>query len=167
MGTGFYSNSSHHGHPVCLTSYQAHNETSMPQPCPALPPPAPSPDTKQKRKNKGTTITHLRSALVILALSIHSLFEGMAVGLEESDSGVWKLFLAIAIHGSAIALCIGTEMVTTGIKKRSIVLYITVLSLFSPLGVLIGILVSIHAGDETSASQLLAIGILQGLAAGT
>ena len=35
-------------------------------------------------------------------------------GLEESDSGVWKLFLAIAIHGSAIAFCIGTEMVTTG-----------------------------------------------------
>ena len=40
-------------------------------------------------------------------------------GLEESDSGVWKLFLAIAIHGSAIAFCIGTEMVTTGdfVKK--------------------------------------------------
>merc|ERR1712088_457176 len=76
---GFYKATNQHGHPVCLTSYQAHNETSMPQPCPALPPPVPSPDTKQKRKNKSTTITHLRSALVILALSIHSLFEGMAV----------------------------------------------------------------------------------------
>merc|ERR1712055_860857 len=129
----------------------------MPQPCPALPPSLPSPVAK-KAKEKTTLITHLRSALVILALSIHSLFEGMAVGLEESDSGVWKLFLAIAIHGSAIAFCIGTEMVTTGIKKRSIVLYMSVLSIFSPLGVLIGILVSIHVGDETSASQLLAIG---------
>ena len=45
-------------------------------------------------------------------------------GLEESDSGVWKLFLAIAIHGSAIAFCIGTEMVTTGdFVKKLIIFY--------------------------------------------
>merc|ERR1719348_1294398 len=57
-------------------------------------------------------------------------------------------------------------MVTTGIKKRSIVLYITILSLFSPFGVIIGIVVTAHV-QEASGSHLLAIAILQGLAAGT
>merc|ERR1719290_907846 len=103
----------------------------------------------EKKAASSLVTAHLRSALVILALSIHSLFEGMAVGLEESDSGVWKLFLAIAIHGSAIAFCIGTEMVTTGIKKQSIVLYITVLSLFSPVGVIIGIVVTAHVEEAS------------------
>merc|ERR1719322_1101481 len=112
---GFYNSSSNssHGHPVCLTSYQTNNDSSMPPPsCPALPPPG-GPVSNEKKAASSMVTAHLRSALVILALSIHSLFEGMAVGLEESDSGVWKLFLAIAIHGSAIAFCIGTEMVTT------------------------------------------------------
>ena len=35
-------------------------------------------------------------------------------GLEQNESGVWKLFLAVAIHSSAIIFCIGTEMTTSG-----------------------------------------------------
>ena len=30
---------------------------------------------------------------------LSSLFEGMAIGLEQMESGVWQLFLAVAIHG--------------------------------------------------------------------
>ena len=48
-------------------------------------------------------------------------------GLEESDSGVWKLFLAVSLHAVAISFCIGTEMSTTGLRKRSIIIYISVL----------------------------------------
>ena len=31
-----------------------------------------------------------------------SLFEGMAIGLEQKESGVWQLFMAVAIHGLVI-----------------------------------------------------------------
>lgn len=31
----------------------------------------------------------LRGLLIVLALSIHELFEGLAVGLESSTSNVW------------------------------------------------------------------------------
>lgn len=33
--------------------------------------------------------TALRGLLIVLALSIHELFEGLAVGLESSASHVW------------------------------------------------------------------------------
>jgi zinc transporter ZupT len=53
-------------------------------------------------------VSSLRVFLVLVALSVHSLLEGMAVGLEDTSVGVWQLFLAIAIHSTAIVFCIGT-----------------------------------------------------------
>ena len=65
----------------------------------------------------------------MIALSLHSLFEGMAVGLEESSGGVWQLFMAIAIHSTAIVFCIGTGiasivgcMIITAILQRWLVM---------------------------------------------
>lgn len=40
--------------------------------------------------NVGDDVTSaLRGLLIVLALSIHELFEGLAVGLESSTSNVW------------------------------------------------------------------------------
>jgi len=104
---------------VTLMSYN-----SVPAP---LPPVSLPPHSTAKPRRRVSPLTYIRSSLVILALSIHSLFEGMAIGLEESDSGVWKLFLAVSLHAVAISFCIGTEMSTTGLRKRSIIIYISVL----------------------------------------
>ena len=108
------------------------------------------------------------SSISFLALSVHSLFEGMAIGLEEENSGVWKLTLAITIHAIPIVFCVGTDMLTSGVKKMKLIIYIIVLSLNTPIGILIGIIVTIHKGDtDESGGHVLLIGILQGLAAGT
>ena len=32
------------------------------------------------------------------------------LGLEETESGVWKLFAAIIVHAIAIVFCIGNKM---------------------------------------------------------
>jgi len=40
----------------------------------------------------------LRGFLVILALSLHALFEGIALGLATSNRSVWLIFFAIASH---------------------------------------------------------------------
>ena len=39
----------------------------------------------EKKAASSMVTAHLRSALVILALSIHSLFEGMAVGMFQHN----------------------------------------------------------------------------------
>ena len=38
-----------------------------------------------------SVLASLRSVMVVIALSVHSLFEGMAIGLEESNSGTIKM----------------------------------------------------------------------------
>ncbi len=79
---------------------------------------------------------------------------------------VWTLFGAVTVHMVPIHFCIGVDMLASGTKKMHILLYMGVMSLTSSLGVLVGILVTEHV-DEASGGQALAIGLLQGIAAGT
>jgi len=120
----------------------------------------------EKENKRKKVASFLTSFVVVLALSIHSVFEGMAIGLEEKESGVWKLFIAVAIHATAIIFCIGTEMIADNTKTSLIVTYMVVLSLVTPLGIIIGIIVTEHM-EQASGEHVLAIGVLQGLAAGS
>ena len=121
---------------------------------------------EKSEKSQKKVLTSLKSFVMVLALSIHSIFEGMAIGLEETDSGVWKLFLAVSIHATAIVFCIGTEMIASNTRKSMIVMYMVVLSMVTPIGVVIGIIVTVHM-EQASGEHVLVIGVLQGLAAGT
>ena len=105
---------------------------------------------EQTLRRKEELLTSLRSGVVVLALSVHSVFEGMAIGLEESESGVWKLFLAVSIHAVAIVFCIGTEMMANMVRKAVIVRYILVLSIVTPAGVVIGMVVTSHTDQAAS-----------------
>lgn len=56
----------------------------------------------------------LRGFLVILALSLHAVFEGIALGLTHSANSAWFLFFAIASHKYVISFCIGMQFVSSG-----------------------------------------------------
>ena len=68
--------------------------------------------------------------------------------------------MAISIHAVPIVFCVGTDMISSGLKKIKIIIYIVVLSLNTPLGILIGILVTLHMEDATG-GHILLIGVLQ------
>ena len=84
----------------------------------------------------------------------------MAIGLEETDTGVWKLLMAVSIHAVPIVFCVGTDMISSGVKKIKMIVYMIVLSINTPIGILIGILVTIHMENATGQHVLL-IGVLQ------
>ena len=62
----------------------------------------------------GSFQASLRGFLVILALSLHAVFEGVALGLGHTESSVWYLFFAIASHKYVIAFCVGMQFVSSG-----------------------------------------------------
>jgi len=125
-----------------------------------------TPSKSKQARDSRKLLSSVRGFLVVLALSVHSLFEGMAVGLEETSGGVWQLFLAITIHSIAIVFCIGTEMVSSGTRQARIITSMVVLSVVTPVGVVMGLLLTLHAQTETGAHVLL-VGVLQGVAGGT
>jgi zinc transporter ZupT len=84
----------------------------------------------------------IRNLLIVIAISFHGIFEGMAIGLQSTEMDVWYLFLAVSLHECTILFCIGVELISSKTKVFRMVLYILVVSLVSPVGIIIGIIVS-------------------------
>lgn len=119
--------------------------------------------TAEEQKSVAAAI---RGFLLIAALSFHSIFEGMAIGLQPTLSDVWFLFTAVIVHELAIMFCIGMEMLASKLRVLLYVIYMVELGLITSVGVGVGILVTEYVHDP-SATHLLVIAILQGIAAGT
>lgn len=111
-----------------------------------------------------SVMTALRGLLIVLALSIHELFEGLAVGLESSVANVWYMFIAVSAHKYLIAFCVGVELLAAGTKRWLSVVYIFTYSFMSALGIAVGILMVGGAGAAEAGIYSV---VLQGLACGT
>ena len=85
--------------------------------------------------------------ILMIALSVHSIFEGLACGLTKQEGDLINIVIAILVHKGAAGCSLGISLVKTFPEDlmlcRKLVL---VFSLATPLGVLIGMAVA-NAGD--------------------
>ena len=102
--------------------------------------------------------------MTILALSIHCVFEGLAIGLEKNVHDVWILFAAVAAHKFVISFCIGLELYQAKTPKILFVSYIIIFALVTPIGMGIGIAISTL---QVSSGYYVSVAVLQGIAGGT
>ncbi|KAL1459512.1 hypothetical protein WDU94_011484 [Cyamophila willieti] len=115
----------------------------------------------------------LRNFLIVMALSVHEVFEGLAVGLEQVSDQVWYLLLAVACHKFVIALCLGLQITNNaGAASNKLFLvnitYVVVFALCSPLGIALGMVITVMTTmSNTSTTLTLLSVILQGIATGT
>ncbi|XP_052092471.1 zinc transporter ZIP1-like [Mytilus californianus] len=105
-----------------------------------------------------------RSILLILALSLHSVFEGLAVGLQTETSSILKIFTGLVIHKGVISFSLGLALSQSSLSYCASLRSLLIFSAASPIGVAIGLIVD---GLGVGSSPSLAIGILEGLACGT
>jgi len=92
------------------------------------------PDTRRERKK-----TNITSFLLILALSIHACFEGIALGLQESRRELFYMLLAISMHKWVEALSIGINLSKALIDKLIVLQLLIAFSLMTPVGIILGI----------------------------
>ncbi|XP_077119694.1 zinc transporter ZIP1-like [Ranitomeya variabilis] len=104
-----------------------------------------------------------RSFILILSLSLHSIFEGIAIGLQSADTEVLQIAIAILIHKSIIAVSLSLLLMQSNVKVKWFVLSMVMFALMSPIGIGIGIGVMQTQSNESSLIQAT----LEGLAAGT
>jgi zinc transporter 1/2/3 len=104
----------------------------------------------------------VRGLLLVVALSVHEIFEGLAVGLQTSTSYVWYMLGAVSSHELVIAFCVGIELVSYRTRFILTLVYVSTFALILPLGIGIGI--GLSEGD-THGSFINAI--LQGISTGT
>ncbi|OWF35268.1 zinc transporter ZIP1-like [Mizuhopecten yessoensis] len=115
---------------------------------------------------RSRTTKRIRTVILVIALSIHMIFEGMAIGLQDTVSNTWTLVAAISVHKAVIVFSVGMKMKEVVEGNIKIILYILYLSLVSPVGIAVGLVVTnTGVGDESI--QEKSSGILQSLASGT
>lgn len=79
----------------------------------------------------------LTTLVLAIALSVHSVFEGIAVGLQDGVSNVLNVALAVVCHKMAAALAIGINM--KDVAKKQSILMIVIFTTATPVGILLGI----------------------------
>lgn len=104
-----------------------------------------------------------RSFMLFLSLSLHSVFEGLAIGLQNTDSKVLEICIAILVHKSIIVFSLSVKLVQSAVRPLWVAAYIGMFAMMSPIGIAIGISVM----EAQLAAGALIQAILEGLAAGT
>jgi len=97
--------------------------------------------------------------ILLIALSLHGLFEGIALGVMKTIRDLIFLLIAILAHKWAESLALGISFFKSGTERNIFIKMILIFSLFSPSGIIIGILFS-------SAGYLIE-GILLSVSGGT
>lgn len=105
----------------------------------------------------------LRLASLVLALSAHSVFEGLALGLQEEGAKLGSLFVGVAIHETLAAVALGVNVAKSGLPMRDATKLAVTVSLMIPVG--IGLGMGIQTA-QTLAGSMVSV-VLQGMAAGT
>ncbi|KAM7081369.1 S39A3 protein, partial [Ciconia maguari] len=105
----------------------------------------------------------LRLIGLVFALCTHSIFEGLALGLQEEGGKVMSLFLGVAIHETLVAVALGISMAKTSLPLKDAVKMAVTVSLMIPLGISIGMGIE---STQNAASNITSL-LLQGIAGGT
>ncbi|XP_059129247.1 zinc transporter ZIP2-like [Peromyscus eremicus] len=106
----------------------------------------------------------LRALILLISLSFHSVFEGLAVGLQTSVAGAIQLCVAVLAHKGLVVFSVGLRLLKIGTGTWWAVFCILSLALMSPVGLALGMTV---AGGASGPAQGLAQAVLEGVAAGT
>lgn len=100
--------------------------------------------------------------ILVIATGLHSLFEGIALGLQSNTSKAVHLFVAIIIHECLMSLALGMSSTKLRYSFSSYLKFAFFLSAVIPVGVVIGIVVEHAPGTSGEIASV----ILQGLSAG-
>ena len=114
-----------------------------------------------RRQNEDSS---MRTYILVLALSMHSIFEGLALGLIVDMDRLTQIAVAIVIHKSVIAFSLTVNLLQHDMPIRTVVKAAVLFSIMAPIGLGIGIAVLTSASIYSAS---LSSAILQGIANGT
>ncbi|VDN01475.1 unnamed protein product [Thelazia callipaeda] len=108
----------------------------------------------------------VRSITFILAISFHSIIEGLAFGVQSDKTRIITLFISLMVHKVIVAFSVGLQLARTHAHALGWVsVSMALLSVMTPLGGFIGTYV--QSSQMDTQIKALTILILQGIAVGT
>ena len=90
-------------------------------------------------KSQDPIVMNMTPYVLLVGLGIHSLFEGIAVGMGQTLQKVSMMALAIVLHKGAVGLTLGTTFSKAfPSRDNHVAMLIFCFAVFTPIGVLIG-----------------------------
>ncbi|KAJ1358910.1 hypothetical protein KIN20_017478 [Parelaphostrongylus tenuis] len=105
--------------------------------------------------------------LLVLALSLHALFEGLSLAVISDASKLIEVFIALTLHKCVIGFSLGVRLVQSGLRTPWVALCSCIFSIQVLIGGLGGLelMTLLSGGDRARAAMVSSI--LQGIACGT
>ncbi|ULT96888.1 hypothetical protein L3Y34_005014 [Caenorhabditis briggsae] len=108
----------------------------------------------------------LKSLTFAAAMSFHSLLEGFALGVQDSQTAIITLFLSLLLHKSIESFSVGLQISRSNSnKKKTVIFTILVYAFMTPLGSVLGSVLQ-NVGGPSFTKQFVIV-LLESAAAGT
>ena len=105
----------------------------------------------------------LASLILLCALSVHSIFDGMSIGIGRTMSDVVGSTAAVLAHKAFAGYALGSAMVASEMKERHFLVLCVAFSLCSIAGIFLGMIFE----QLSDADDSTPTGIIQAMVAGT
>lgn len=102
--------------------------------------------------NTGCIAHHGHSAypgILLIALSAHSIFAGIALGTSGQTADIIAVLIAIAAHKGTEAFALGVTLTGSSYSLQTVRRLIILFALMTPVGVIIGLIFTHTLGGET------------------
>lgn len=111
-------------------------------------------------KRLGSTLSEMldrfkTTLFIMAAISIHSIFSGLALGVASDPSIFWSVFIAIVAHKVFDGFVVGTHAVKSKGNWKEVAIIGTPVLLAEPLGIIIGM--NIHSDSPWVEGILLSL----------
>lgn len=105
----------------------------------------------------------LRACVLVFSLALHSVFEGLAVGLQRDRARAMELCLALLLHKGILAVSLSLRLLQSHLRVQVVTGCGILFSCMTPLGIGLGAALAESAGPLHQLAQ----SVLEGMAAGT
>merc|ERR1719481_340527 len=103
----------------------------------------PDPEERNERSQSpsdGVSLDSFQSIMLNCVLSFHSIFEGMAIGLQDETDRLISILIAVTVHKALMATCIGLRIAQNrSLTMTGTLCLMLMFSISSPVGVGVGI----------------------------
>uniref|UniRef100_A0A0R3RZ93 Zinc transporter ZIP3 n=1 Tax=Elaeophora elaphi TaxID=1147741 RepID=A0A0R3RZ93_9BILA len=123
-------------------------------------------NNRRSRSNSNLASGIIHSITFTIAMSFHSILEGVALGVQDEKFGIITLFVSLLLHKGIEAFSVGLQISRTIAQKVKIVIAtITIYSLMTPIGSFAGLFLQNVDMNESWRQGIILV--LEGLAIGT
>ncbi len=102
-------------------------------------------------KRTGATMSSKSAVVLLVAMSLHSLIETVALGIAKDKTSAAMMAASIGLHQPAETLALLVAFLKTSLPTDAIIKYLTCFSIIGPLGVTLGLIINKVASNAVDA----------------